>query len=211
MRISSGVEEHGIVVGNTYNKYQTQNIIARHLMSGFERALTGLVEQANPAAIHEIGCGEGYWVCKWIRQGLDARGSDFSDHAINLARENAREQQIDPNMFQQRSIYDLLPDTDQADLLVCCEVLEHLYDPIKGLEVLQGLVTQNIILSVPREPIWRVLNMMRGKYLSDLGNTPGHVQHWSSSQFLRLIGSYFEIKEVRTPFPWTMALCGNKS
>jgi hypothetical protein len=30
---------------------------------------------------------------------------------------------------------------------------------------------------VPREPIWRIGNMARGRYLGDLGNTPGHIQH----------------------------------
>jgi hypothetical protein len=52
-----------------------------------------------------------------------------------------------------------------------------------------------------------VLNLARGKYLADLGNTPGHVNHWSRSGFLDLLSRRFEIVEVRTPLPWTMALC----
>ncbi len=39
------------------------------------------------------------------------------------------------------------------------------------------------------------------------GNTPGHLQHWSRAGFLRLVADYFEVVEVRTPLPWTMALC----
>jgi hypothetical protein len=60
---------------------------------------------------------------------------------------------------------------------------------------------------VPREPLWRVLNLARGKYLADLGNTPGHVNHWSRGGFLDLLSRRFEIVEARTPLPWTMALC----
>ena len=60
---------------------------------------------------------------------------------------------------------------------------------------------------MPREPIWRLLNLARGKYVAELGNTPGHVQHWSSAAFLRLVRRYFEVLAVRTPLPWTMALC----
>ena len=36
-----------------------------------------------------------------------------------------------------------------------------------------------LLVSVPREPLWRGLNMARGAYMRDLGNTPGHVNHWS--------------------------------
>ena len=49
--------------------------------------------------------------------------------------------------------------------------------------------------------------LARGKYLGDLGNTPGHVNHWSRRGFLGLLSRRFEIVEARTPLPWTMALC----
>ena len=38
---------------------------------------------------------------------------------------------------------------------------------------------RHLLVSVPREPLWRMLNMARGAYWSDLGNTPGHLNHWS--------------------------------
>jgi len=60
---------------------------------------------------------------------------------------------------------------------------------------------------VPREPIWRALNLARGKYVRDLGNTPGHLGHWSRRGFLELLGGRLEVVAVRTPLPWTMALC----
>ncbi|WP_207642472.1 hypothetical protein, partial [Desulfosporosinus sp. I2] len=65
----------------------------------------------------------------------------------------------------------------------------------------------HIILSVPREPLWRILNLARGKYIPDLGNTPGHIQHWSKKSFLRLVNRYFDVLEVKSPLPWTMVLC----
>jgi 2-polyprenyl-3-methyl-5-hydroxy-6-metoxy-1,4-benzoquinol methylase len=118
---------------------------------------------------------------------------------------------IPPESFQVRSVYELEPERDSADLLVCCEVLEHLEDPDLALATLQRVATGHLILSVPREPIWRVLNMVRGKYLKSFGNTPGHIQHWSSSKFNELVGNYFDIVEIRTPLPWTMLLCRARS
>ncbi len=207
MRISEGLREDGIVVGNTYDKYGAKNPVARLLMKGFADALSDLVAKAAPHTIHEVGCGEGYWVLNWIQQGIKARGSDFSEKVIDLARENAKNRGLSPGTFCVRSVYDIEPGRDSADLLVCCEVLEHLKDPDAGLAALQRVTTDYLILSVPREPLWRVLNMVRVKYLSSVGNTPGHIQHWSSSKFMELAGHYFDIVEIRTPLPWTMLLC----
>ncbi|MDG2169878.1 MAG: hypothetical protein P8L44_18365, partial [Opitutales bacterium] len=61
------------------------------------------------------------------------------------------------------------------------------------------------VFSVPREPIWRILNMARFKYLGDWGNTPGHLNHWSLNSFTKSVTENgFEIVEVLNPFPWIM-------
>ena len=211
MKISGGEKEDGIVIGNTYNKYGSQNPVVQWIMNGFNNSLSNLIGKAAPKTIHEIGCGEGYWVIRWNHQGIDACGSDFSSQVIELARENSLEAELPPNTFQQLSIYDVNSDNDSADLIVCCEVLEHLEFPEQGLQALQHIVEQYVILSVPREPIWRVLNMFRGKYFSELGNTPGHIQHWTHSGFVKLVTKYFDIMEVKSPFPWTMILCRVKN
>jgi 2-polyprenyl-3-methyl-5-hydroxy-6-metoxy-1,4-benzoquinol methylase len=176
-------------------------------MQGFESSLSELVQIAQPGSIHEIGCGEGYWTLRWAEQGIPVRGCDFSEHAIALAKDNANSRGLPLEMFTIKSIYDLIAENDQADLMVCCEVLEHLEDPEAGLQALQRVVGRYLIVSVPREPIWCGLNLARGKYLKALGNTPGHIQHWSKSSFIRLVSKYFKVMEVRSPLPWTMLLC----
>ena len=57
--------------------------------------------------------------------------------------------------------------------------MEHLGDPEAALEIVAGLASPWAIVSVPREPLWRVLNLGRLKYVGELGNTPGHLHHWS--------------------------------
>lgn len=207
MKISAGLNEDGVVVGNTYNKYHSQNPLVRYIMQGFLDTLSELVSTASPCTIHEIGCGEGFLTLNWKKQGIQARGSDFSSQVIKLARANAVEQGFTDQVFNTRSIYDLDSAKDSADLIVCCEVLEHLEEPDKALQVLQNVVSKYLILSVPREPLWRVLNVCRGKYLRELGNTPGHVRHWSRNSFTRQVEKYFTVLKVRSPFPWTMLLC----
>ncbi|MCI0353262.1 MAG: class I SAM-dependent methyltransferase [Acidobacteriales bacterium] len=202
------IVEDGVIAGNYYDKYGTKNPIARYLMNGFLESVSALVGEVNAANVHEVGCGEGnlsIFLAKRYPQ-MRFRGSDFSRQVVDLARANAAREGLTID-FRANSLYDLTRDADSADLIICCEVLEHLEDPRRALGIVSKLARKHLILSVPREPIWRVLNMARGKYLKDLGNTPGHLQHWSRRSFLRMVAGYAEVTRILTPLPWTMVLC----
>lgn len=207
MKISGGRVENNVVVGNTYNKYGSGNLIVRMFMEKFTSSLTELIKLVDPSSIHEVGCGEGYWTLRWNHEGINTRGSDFSDTVIQLAKSNARDQGVSTDIFTACSIYDQDGSTGLAELTVCCEVLEHLEDPDMAMGVLQKIVSPYLLISVPREPLWRILNVARGSYIKSLGNTPGHIQHWSKDSFIKMVSSYFQVIEIRNPIPWTMLLC----
>lgn len=197
--------EPGQVGGNWSDKYRSGNPISQRLVSGFEDALLDLTRRTGVRDVHEVGCGEGHLTRLLRREGLDVRGSDVSPNVIKEARERTRGggQEVD---FRVADLYSLEPERDAAKLIVCCEVLEHLDDPGTALEVLMRLARPWLILSVPREPLWRVLNVLRGSYLRRWGNTPGHVQHWSKTGFVTFVSERTRLVEVRSPLPWTMVL-----
>ena len=95
---------------------------------------------------------------------------------------------------------------NEFDLACAIEVLEHVPDPEHTLAEMARCAERHLLVSVPREPLWRGLNMARGAYWSDLGNTPGHLNHWSRRSFVRLLSRHGQVVEVRSPFPWTMLL-----
>jgi ubiquinone/menaquinone biosynthesis C-methylase UbiE len=100
-----------------------------------------------------------------------------------------------------------LPFADnQFDLVAAIEALEHIPDPERTIAEMARVANGYLLVSVPREPLWRVLNVARGAYLRQLGNTPGHVNHFSKGSFLRLLERYGEVMQARSPFPWTMLL-----
>ena len=73
-----------------------------------------------------------------------------------------------------------LPFADgEFDLASAIEVLEHVPDPEHTVAEMARCAERHLLVSVPREPLWRMLNMARGAYWSELGNTPGHLNHWS--------------------------------
>lgn len=199
------VTENGIVIGNTFNKYKATNPLHRKLMAGFLGAFDSLIAETDAREVHEIGCGEGNLSRRMASAGLNVRGSDFSTMVIAEAEELGRTQGIEVP-FKSASIYDLDPNVDSAELIVCCEVLEHLPESKEALKMLARLTRSHLIASVPREPLWRILNFARGKYWSDLGNTPGHLQHWSKTSFVKFISTEFHVERVLSPLPWTMVL-----
>ncbi|MFP4061948.1 MAG: class I SAM-dependent methyltransferase [Halochromatium sp.] len=138
---------------------------------------------------------------------MSAKGSAFSSNVIKIAKANAKNYGLSSSLFKSHSIYDLDSAQDRAEFIVCCEVLEHLENPEARLKALQIVARKYLIVTVPQEPLWSALNLARGKCIKYLGNTPGHIQHWSRNGFFELVSKYFNIFQARSPLPWTMLLC----
>ncbi len=199
------VSEDGVITGNTYDKYGSTNPLVRHMMVGFEHTLEELFSVAAPHSLLDVGCGEGVLVQRWAQRLGEARvvGIDLEEPSIQAgwARRQA------PNLEYRVMRAENLPFADgEFDTACAIELLEHVPDPAHTLSEMARCAQRHLLVSVPREPLWRMLNMARGAYLRDLGNTPGHLNHWSKRSFVRLLSDYGDVLQTRSPFPWTMLL-----
>ena len=197
-------DAEGTVTGNTYDKYGSNNPVVKRLMAGFERTLAELFRQAGPRSLLDVGCGEGVLTQQWA-QRLAGRvvGIDLEDPVIQAEWEKRRA----PNLEYRVMKAENLPFADdEFDMACAIEVLEHVPDPEHTVAEMARVASSSLLVSVPREPLWRGLNMARGAYLRDLGNTPGHLNHWSKRSFTELLSRHGEVVEARSPFPWTMLL-----
>ena len=204
MSPSVTVDREGTVTGNTYDKYGSTNPVVRRLMAGFERTLDELFVQARPSTILDVGCGEGVLTEKWARR-VDGRvvGIDLDDPQLHAEWE----QRSAPNLEYKVMKAENLPFGDgEFDLASAIEVLEHVPDPEHTVAEMARVASKHLLVSVPREPLWRGLNLARGAYVKELGNTPGHLNHWSKRSFVQLLSKHGEVVEARSPFPWTMLL-----
>jgi 2-polyprenyl-3-methyl-5-hydroxy-6-metoxy-1,4-benzoquinol methylase len=198
-------DAEGTVTGNTYDKYGSTNPVVRRLMAGFERTLDELFTQAAPRSLLDVGCGEGVLTHKWAQRLAPHRvvGIDLEDPLIQ-AEWATREA---PNLEYRIMKAENLPFADgEFDVATAIEVLEHVPDPEHTVAEMARVAGGHLLVSVPREPLWRGLNMARGAYVRDLGNTPGHVNHWSKRSFVELLSRHGEVIVARSPFPWTMLL-----
>jgi SAM-dependent methyltransferase len=200
------VDREGTVTGNTYDKYGSKNPVVRRLMAGFEGTLDELFTQADPQSLLDVGCGEGVLTHQWAQRLGDERrvvGIDLDDPALHAqwAKRTA------PNLEYRVMKAENLPFADsEFDAATAIEVLEHVPDAEHTVAEMARVAKRWLLVSVPREPLWRGLNLARGAYWKDLGNTPGHVNHWSKRSFVALLSRHGEVVQARSPFPWTMLL-----
>jgi ubiquinone/menaquinone biosynthesis C-methylase UbiE len=185
---------------HTQTKYLSKNPLIRRINQVYLDALASLVPDGVRSLI-EIGCGEGILLRRLTQSvnGVRVVGLDLDRAGLEAARAQNRVPLLQGSITE-------LPFGDNAfDLVICAEVLEHVADPHPALRELQRIARRWVILSVPNEPVWRIANMLRGKYLSDFGNTTGHIQHWTRGEFLTLVHGYFEPETVKTWLPlWSM-------
>lgn len=193
--------DYNNVAGNYYDKFSATNPLVRWMMQGFKDALLHFTQQISFNSMLEIGCGEGY-----IQQLLTPAQSLATDIDLPIVRD-AKARYPHAHYVVADGTQMPLPSAS-FDLVIAIEVLEHVPHPVRLLQEAKRLSQGYCIFSVPREPLWRVLNMTRGRYWRDLGNTPGHINHWSGRSFQRFIQQELTILDVQHPLPWTMILCG---
>ncbi len=200
------VSEDGIVTGNTYDKYGSTNPLVQAHDGRLRAHARGAVRGRQLrrrcwtwAAARACSCTSG------PSDSAQARvvGIDLEEPSIQAGWA----QRQAPNLEYRVMHAENLPFADgEFDMASAIEVLEHVPDPEHTLAEMARCAEHRLLVSVPREPLWRMLNMARGAYWSDLGNTPGHLNHWSKRSFVQLLSRYGEVVEARSPFPWTMLL-----
>lgn len=191
--------KNNVITGNYFNKYKSKNLLYRILVNHYKFTLQSLIQDIPIDTCLEIGSGEGYIIDYILstKPEIQIFGSDIGFSVVSLAKTDRK--------FVKWFVLDgkNIPIKENSfDIVLACEVLEHIEKPNDVLKEINRVSKKYVIISVPFEPFWRILNIMRLKYLSSIGNTPGHINHWSIKGIIKLVEVYFQPIDIRISFPW---------
>ncbi len=189
-------------------KYRNQNPIHRFVLRRFFDRVAAEIVQMQPKSVLEFGCGEGLFLREVMQRGVvfdDYIGLDLREDALETARS------LHPHRRFERT--DLLHWSEPGggfDLVIASQVLEHLPDPGRTLERLAELCSGRLLLTVPSEPWFRVVNLLRGRDLRRLGNHPEHVNLWTFSGFRNFVAGHADGVRAYRVFPFTVVVARPK-
>jgi 2-polyprenyl-3-methyl-5-hydroxy-6-metoxy-1,4-benzoquinol methylase len=193
------------------DKYTNSGRFGNILLDRYFRSIEELInhipkEDLAGRKVLEVGCGAGFStkrILNLLPPNVKIFASDYEEENVKDAKRRLGEDAV----INKENIYNLKRNPNSMSLIFVLEVLEHLQDPSEALKEIKRVGEKYFLFSVPREPIWRILRVLQGKYLKDFGNTPGHIQHWSKSSFMNFLEeNEFQVVRSYTPFPWILVL-----
>jgi 2-polyprenyl-3-methyl-5-hydroxy-6-metoxy-1,4-benzoquinol methylase len=194
---------------SNFQKHTHSNPVQRRLIDRFHHVLMGKIGELAPASFLDAGCGEGFVTEILIRQlpGIGVTGFDFNAPSVELARAK------NPTAtFHCASIYELPFKDGEFDVVGCFEVLEHLHDPRLALKELARVSRRAVVMSVPHEPYFSLMNAARGKNLDirPRGSDPDHRNLWTRRAFRAFVEQEMNISWLGGSPPWTICVANKR-
>jgi len=187
-----------------HRKYASRNPVQVYVLDRFVAAAAREINRLQPSTILEFGTGEGFFLERLLQHGARLQsvlGIDLRGEALSEARERC------PSCrFEQIDLLEWDQEPRSFDLVIASDVLEHLDEPGRYLERLVPLTRGHLLLTVPLEPWFQIMNLIRGRDIMRLGNHPEHVNRWSLRAFKRFVNRYAEIETAYTVFPFSLVV-----
>ena len=192
------------IAGNYYKKHKSKNPAVQYILKKFYSDLDKLIGDTYFHSILDVGCGEGV-TTKYLKKKYIVSDVHFLDISKKIISDNF---DISESMLSLCADSHFLPYKDDSfDFVISTEVLEHLESPKESLLELRRVSKKACVVSVPNEPFWRIANICRMSYLLHLGNTPGHINHFTILSLPKLLKSMFSDVKISYSTLWIIAYC----
>lgn len=188
---------------SNFEKFQTGNPVVQRLIGRFYERVAATVAPLGASSVLDAGCGEGETIAR-LRGVLPERVAAIDMNPESAAYTASRLPAVQVEVGR---IGELPYGEGSFDLVICLEVLEHLDDPDAALADLARVGSRDFVISTPHEPWFRLGSLMRGKYVSGLGDHPEHVNHWGPASLSRLLSQRLEVVRMHRSLPWLIAHC----
>ncbi len=185
-------------------KYANKNPIQRFVLARTFDAIGREIRSLAPARTLEFGSGEGLFLEQLKKRNLiidNLVAIDIREDALESARALHPEYE-----FLNQDLLTWDRERRSFELVIASQVLEHLPQPGRFMQRLVELSAGHLLLTVPWEPWFRLMNLLRGRDIARLGNHPEHVNLWGLNAFRSFVGKYAEVERAYTVFPFIIAI-----
>lgn len=143
--------------------------------------------------IADVGCGSGYKLINYFPVGFETVGYEIEPTFSKLKEKY-------PDRVWRESDFDSTP--EEADLVICSDVIEHVIDPDKLCEYLKKFNAQYYVISTPERDM-----VYGGTHYGPPAN-PTHVREWNSQEFKDYMESQFYVisHQITNRAQWTQAV-----
>ncbi len=164
--------------------FQAQMYLAPHRKET-EKAIKRVLSLILPFApdVLEAGCAEGI-ISEWVAARVERlTGLDF----LRVGIEACRRRGLSNARFRLMNLRDLTREYGPFDLVLACDVLEHLPDPVRFMETARAM-TRGILATVPinEEPNQRSFNLEAHANPKQAGDGSSHIWAFKEATFRAL-------------------------
>lgn len=190
IEIFTGVETPKDDYSFLYEDFKHLNLVGylRRLMStsvyGRGKGLVRLLKETKNSICLDFGCGVGSHAIALMENGNHVSMLDVDGPLLSFAKKRVERR----NLSHLSKIYfntDVLP-SNHYDLVICANVLEHVYSPINELNRITKSLKQNGLLYL------RVSTTVK----KNLGHFPESIEQWKQSGLTFLSKYFVQIKPL---------------
>lgn len=194
---------HGSLDDRHKHKYANRNPLHRFALNRFFDSIATEIKRIEPKRILDFGSGEGFFIDELMKRNVVIHqylGIDTRQNALREAKSKYPQ-----FSFVKTDLFHCALKT-HFDLIIASQVLEHLSRPEEYLRSLCALSNGALLLTVPDEPWFRILNLLRGRDIKNRGNHPDHINLWSYRRFCEFVGEFATIERSYRSFPFSIVV-----